>query len=167
MPQLLQKAGKQLFKKHLQRFAPQDPLYECYTDSRGRQRRKQREPPPGLPERDAKVLRSVQRRAHYLDKSFSIAGFRFGWTFLLGIVPLAGDVATALLNYVLVVRKAREADIPQALVQHMLFNNAVSVGVGLIPLVGDVLLAIYKANSRNAALLEKHLKTRVSENVKI
>jgi hypothetical protein len=108
------------------------------------------------------ILRSVKKRAHYLDKGFSLCGIRFGWTFVIGLVPVAGDVVCALINYVLVVRKARKADLPDWLVARMLFNNAVSAGVGIVPFVGDVLLAIYKANSRNAALLDEFLRVRGS-----
>jgi hypothetical protein len=39
-----QKAGKRLFEKHLEQYAPQDPLYEFYTDDRGKQRRRQVRP---------------------------------------------------------------------------------------------------------------------------
>jgi len=35
---------------------------------------------------------------------------RFGWTFVIGLIPMAGDVADASLNYLLVVRKARQAE---------------------------------------------------------
>ncbi len=42
----------------------------------------------------------------------------------------------------------------------MFLNLAVATSVGLIPLVGDVLLAAYRANSRNAALLEEFLRVR-------
>ena len=49
----------------------------------------------------------------------------------------------------------------------MLFNNAVSAGVGLVPIVGDVLLAVYKANSRNAALLDEFLRIRGAEFLKL
>ena len=90
----------------------------------------QRQTPPGLSARDAKILRSVQRRAHYLDKGFHLCGMRFGWTFvigmsnpplvprmwivdssaLVGIIPGAGDAADAALNYLLVVRKAKQAE---------------------------------------------------------
>ena len=88
----------------------------------------QRETPPGLSKRDAKILKSVNRRAHYLDKGFSLCGLRFGWTFVIGqchfvrcgmyeiadapvgIIPGAGDIADATLNYMLVVRKARQAE---------------------------------------------------------
>ena len=40
----------------------------------------------------------------------------------------------------------------------MLFNNAVSAGIGLVPLVGDIALAVWKANSRNAKLLEEYFR---------
>lgn len=127
----------------------------------------QREIPPGLSSRDAKILKSIQRRAHYLDKGFSLLGMRFGWTFIIGIIPGAGDIADASLNYLLVVRKARQADIPPWLLRRMLLNNAVSAMVGLIPIAGDVVLATFKANSRNAALLEEFLRIRGQEFMKL
>ncbi|KAG7090012.1 hypothetical protein E1B28_011633 [Marasmius oreades] len=164
---LLGTAGKKLFERNLEQYTPADPLYEEYTDDRGRKKRKRRAIPPGLSSRDAKILKSVQKRAHYLDKGFSLCGFRFGWTFVVGIIPGAGDIADATLNYVLVIRKAKQADIPSWLLSRMLFHNAVSAGVGLVPFVGDVVLAIYKANSRNAALLEEFLRVRGEEFLKL
>lgn len=47
-----------------------------------------------------------------------------------GIIPGLGDITDAILNYTLVVKPARKLDIPDNLVTHMLFNNAVSAGVG-------------------------------------
>lgn len=47
-----------------------------------------------------------------------------------GIIPGLGDITDAILNYTLVVKPARKLDIPDSLVTHMLFNNAVSAGVG-------------------------------------
>ncbi|KAF7366635.1 hypothetical protein MSAN_00921400 [Mycena sanguinolenta] len=164
---LLNKAGKALFEKHLQQYSPSDPMYEEYTDARGRKKKRRREIPPGLSARDAKILKSVQRRAHYLDKGFSICGMRFGWTFIIGIIPGAGDVADVSLNYLLVVRKARTADLPFWLVRQMLANNAASAMMGLVPFVGDVALAAFKANSRNAALLEEFLRIRGEEFLKV
>ncbi|KAJ3779045.1 hypothetical protein FB446DRAFT_711991 [Lentinula raphanica] len=167
MDNLLNTAGKKLFERHLQQYAPADPMYETYTDAKGKQRRRRRAVPPGLSSQDAKILKSVQRRAHYLDKGFSFCGLRFGWTFIIGIIPGAGDVADAGLNYLLVVRKARQADIPAWLLRRMLLNNAVSAAVGLVPLAGDVILAAFKANSRNAALLEEFLRIRGEEFMKL
>jgi len=162
-----QKAGKRLFEKHLEQYAPQDPLYEFYTDDRGKQRRRQRQLPPGLSKRDARILKSVQRRAHYLDKGFNLCGFRCGWTLFIGLIPVAGDIADISLNYFLVVRKSRQADIPPWLLRQMLTHNVVSAGVGLIPIAGSVVVAVYKANSRNAALLEEFLRIRGEEYLKM
>jgi len=142
-------------------------MYEEYTDARGRKKRRRRDIPPGLSARDAKILKSIQRRAHYLDKGFSLCGMRFGWTFVIGIIPGAGDVADVSLNYLLVVRKARKADLPPWLVRKMLANNAASALMGLIPFAGDVALAAFKANSRNAALLEEFLRIRGEEFLKV
>jgi hypothetical protein len=50
--------------------------------------------------------------------------------------------------------------IPFWLLRRMLVNNAISASVGVIPFIGDVVLALYKANSRNAALLEEFLRIR-------
>jgi len=167
MSSFIEATGKKLFAKHLEKYTPEDPLYEFYTNKHGKQKRRKRQLPPGLSAHDAAILRSVKKRAHYLDKGFSLCGMRFGWTFVIGLVPIAGDVANALINYVLVVRKARKADLPDWLVARMLFNNAVSAGVGFVPFVGDVLLAVYKANSRNAALLDEFLRIRGSEFLKM
>ncbi|CAK5271075.1 unnamed protein product [Mycena citricolor] len=164
---LLSKAGKALFEKHLEQYTPADPMYEEYTDDRGKKRRRRRDIPPGLTKRDAAILKSVQRRAHYLDKGFSICGMRFGWTFILGLIPGAGDIADALLNYLLVLRKARKAELPMWLVRKMLANNAASALMGFIPFAGDVALAAFKANSRNAALLEEFLRVRGEEFLKM
>lgn len=65
------------------------------------------------------------------------------------------------------VRKAREADLPPWLVGRMLFNNAVSAFGGLVPVVGDVVIAVYKANFRNAMLLEEFLRVRGEEYLKL
>ncbi|KAH7341331.1 hypothetical protein B0J17DRAFT_646136 [Rhizoctonia solani] len=148
-------AGMRVFEQHMQNYTPSDP----YT----RKKRRKRELPPGLSKRDAAILKKVKKRAHYLDKGFSICGITHC---LIGIIPGAGDVVDAALNYFLVVRKARQAEIPPWLLRKMLANNVVSAGVGLIPLVGDIVLAVYKANSRNSALLEEFLRVRGEEFLK-
>ncbi len=40
MNSLVTSAGKKLFERNLKDYAPQDPLYETYTDKKGRQRRR-------------------------------------------------------------------------------------------------------------------------------
>lgn len=45
--------------------------------------------------------------------------------------------------------------LPDWLVRRMAANNAVSLVIGLVPLVGDIGLAVWRANSRNVKLLEE------------
>jgi hypothetical protein len=37
---MAKKAGSKVFERHLEAYTPQDPLYEYYTDERGKQRRR-------------------------------------------------------------------------------------------------------------------------------
>lgn len=55
-------------------------------------------------------MRKIKRRAHYLDKGFRVCGLRFGWTFLIGLIPFVGDAVDALLSYNLIVKKAKQID---------------------------------------------------------
>ncbi|KAH9475721.1 hypothetical protein JR316_0011280 [Psilocybe cubensis] len=167
MTTLLNKAGKELFAKHLEQYAPQDPLYEFYTNERGKQKRRKRAIPPGLSKRDAKILKKLMSRAHYLDKGFSFCGLRFGWTFIIGMIPLVGDVADISLNYLLIVKPARKLELPNWLLRRMMVNNAVSAGVGFVPVAGDVFVGAFKANSRNVALVEEFLRIRGEEFIKM
>ena len=47
--------------------------------------------------------------------------------------------------------------LPPRRVRRMLMNTSISALAGLIPLAGDVVIAVFKANSRNAALLQEFL----------
>ena len=123
----------------------------------------QRPAPPGLSKHDAQILKSVQTRAHHLDKGFNFCGVRFGWSFFIALIPIVGSVADAFLNYYLVIRKARKANIPEWLQAKMILNSSIGVGASFVPLVGDIFLAVWKANSRNAVLLEEYLRIRGEE----
>jgi hypothetical protein len=167
MDSLLNKAGKKLFEKHLEKYTPADPLYETYTTEKGKTKQRKRALPPGLSKRDARILHKLMFRAHHLDKGFSILGMRFGYTFIVGLIPVVGDFADIGFNYLLILRPAQKLDLPGWLLRRMLLNNIISASVGLVPLVGDVVLASFKANSRNVALVEEFLRIRGEELLKM
>jgi hypothetical protein len=48
----------------------------------------------------------------------------------------------------------------------MQIHNIISTGIGFVPVIGDVAITMYKANSRNAALLEEFLRIRGEEFLK-
>ncbi|SNX83514.1 uncharacterized protein MEPE_02221 [Melanopsichium pennsylvanicum] len=161
------KVTKRFVGAQAKKYEPEDPLYEFYTAPNGKQKRRKRPLPPGLTRKQAKLLQKIKKRAHYLDKGFHICGLRFGWTFFIGIVPGLGDLVNAILNHSLVVRPVKNEldDLPDWLTRQMIFNNAVSAGVGFVPLVGDVVMAAWRTNSRNAKLLEELLRLRGEENM--
>ncbi|CEH14016.1 Protein of unknown function DUF4112 [Ceraceosorus bombacis] len=166
MTSIATKIAKGFIEKNAKQYEPVDPFYEEYVDKNGKEKRRKRPPPPGLTKQEAKLLRKIARRAHYLDKGFTICGFRFGWTAIIGIIPGVGDATDAALNYFLILKPSKKgADLPDWVVRRMAANNAVSVVVGLVPIVGDIGLAVWRANSRNCKLLEEFLRVRGEEHI--
>lgn len=53
--------------------------------------------------------------------------------------------------------------IPPWLLNRMVGNQAIATVIGFVPVVGDVAIAVFKVNSRNAALLEEFLRIRGEE----
>jgi len=160
---ILKIVGKSVVEKHLAKYEPADPVYEEYVDEDGKKHTRKRELPPGLSKRDAKILKSVKRRARRLDRGFNLCGMKFGWTFIIALIPVVGDITDGILGYTLIIRKAKQAEIPGWLVREMMVNTFISVGCGMVPLVGDVALAAWKGNSRNAHALERYLRARGEE----
>jgi hypothetical protein len=96
--------------------------------------------------------------ARVLDQAFRVPGtsWRFGLDPLLGLLPGAGDLITALIGaYGLVV--ARELGAPASVQLRMLGNLAVDATLGAIPILGDIFDFAFKAHVRNLLLLEKWL----------
>ncbi|CCH46795.1 putative membrane protein [Wickerhamomyces ciferrii] len=119
--------------------------------------------PPNLSPNDQKVLKSVRRRAYHLDLALSLCGFRIGWAGIIGLIPWIGDFIAAYLA-LLLLKKAKEIDggLPSYLETQMSGNIAFDFGIGLIPIVGDIVNIAYKANSRNCLILEAYLRQKYS-----
>jgi len=62
----------------------------------------------------------------------------------------------------MVVQSCRNIDggLPFSLWMMMMMNIAFDFVIGLVPFVGDLADALYKCNTRNAILLEKHLREK-------
>ena len=46
MSSFIEATGKKLFAKHLEKYTPEDPLYEFYTNKHGKQKRRKVNCPP-------------------------------------------------------------------------------------------------------------------------
>lgn len=101
--------------------------------------------------------RRLAQLAWLLDNSIPLPGtrFRIGLDPLLGLLPGLGDLLGVLLSSY-IVREAARLGAPPSVLTRMAFNVALEGLVGLVPLVGDVFDAAWKANQRNLVLLEAH-----------
>jgi uncharacterized protein DUF4112 len=70
--------------------------------------------------------------------------------------PGAGDAVLTLISLYIVYEAAR-LGLPRAKIIRMLANVAVEAGLGVVPLLGDLLDVVWKANLRNVAIIDEHL----------
>lgn len=110
---------------------------------------------PVSPEDPGARVRSLARM---LDSAVKVPGtnIRFGLDSLVGLVPGIGDLAGAAFSGYIVLAAAR-LGVPATVLTRMLVNLATDSVVGAVPLLGDLFDVSFKANTRNAALLDQHL----------
>ncbi|NRA51999.1 MAG: DUF4112 domain-containing protein [Phaeodactylibacter sp.] len=106
------------------------------------------------PYEDLKWLDNV---SDFLDSRYRIPGtkIRFGADFLVGLIPVAGDVITFGLSGLLVIVMVRKGASGMVVIK-MMGNILLDVLFGAIPVLGDLFDLSYRANRRNLHLLEEH-----------
>lgn len=99
----------------------------------------------------------AKRLAVLLDDAFRIPGTNigFGWDTVIGLVPGFGDAATTIVGLAPVLTAWR-LGASRGLLARMVGNLAVDAVIGSIPVIGDVFDIFFRANRRNARLLERH-----------
>jgi hypothetical protein len=89
-----------------------------------------------------------------LDNSILLpGGYRIGIDPLIGLVPAVGDFLAATLSLWLIYDAAR-LGISKRTLARMGLNVLLDTTAGSVPVVGDVMDAVWKANARNMALVE-------------
>lgn len=91
----------------------------------------------------------LKRFAFVVDKLRldALAGFLF---------PEVGDIATATLALYPVL-EAVNAGVPRSVIMRMLVNIGADMGIGFVPVAGDLVDAFFHANSKNHKLFAEHL----------
>jgi hypothetical protein len=112
---------------------------------------------------DAAAKRGLDRLrvlTSLFDQAFGIPGtrFRFGLDALFGLVPGLGDLAGGVVA-IYALQVARRLRVPSEIQLHMLSNIALDALIGSVPLIGDLFDFVFKAQTRNLALLDNWLKT--------
>jgi hypothetical protein len=100
----------------------------------------------------------VERLAWWLDEAVPLpGGRRIGLDGLVGLIPGIGDVLGMCASaYILV--EARRLQVPNRVLAKMAGTVLVETVLGIIPVVGDLFDFVWKANSRNVALLKRHYR---------
>lgn len=104
------------------------------------------------------TLARLSRFSHIIDSSIGIpfTRFKFGVEALIGILPGIGDLAGLILSsYVLF--EAQRLGVSKRIKLRIVINMLIDFFGGLIPLVGDIFDAYFKANTRNTRLLKNYL----------
>ena len=96
--------------------------------------------------------------ARALDSAVRVPGtnIRFGLDAVIGLVPGVGDLAGAAIAGYIVLAAARQGA-SAALLARMLLNVAIDTVVGSVPVLGDLFDVAWRANTKNVALLERHV----------
>ena len=118
--------------------------------------------PSGSPLSDAERTRRLQRLrtvAMVMDTAIAIPGtnIRFGADSLLGLVPVAGDFAGALVGLA-IVNEARRLGVPGHKMGRMIANIGLDTLVGVVPLLGDVFDVYFKSHRRNVQIVLDHFE---------
>jgi hypothetical protein len=113
--------------------------------------------PRALTPEVARRLEALRSFQEWLDEAFRVPGtsLRFGWDPLIGLLPYAGDVLTALMSGAIVLQ-AHHMRLPRVVQLRMLGNVAIDLVAGAIPFLGDAADFFWKSNKKNFVMLEQH-----------
>jgi hypothetical protein len=106
-------------------------------------------------------LKRLRRLAWLIDGAFGLPGtrFRFGFNSIVGLLPVGGDVALGAVS-LYIVYEAAKIGVPRPLLARMVANVALEVVGGSVPILGDLFDVILKANLRNLAIIEHHVRNQ-------
>jgi len=102
-------------------------------------------------------IEALRQVARLLDSAVPVPGtsFRFGLDPIIGLIPAIGDLVSPLFTLGILFQ-ARELGISRVVQLRMVFNVAIDVLTGFVPLIGDLFDFAWKSNIRNMALLDRH-----------
>ena len=106
-------------------------------------------------------LKNLERFAWLMDDRFRIPiiNKRVGWDFIIGLIPVGGDLITLLASLYIFMGGWHQG-VGKGVLLRMLGNIGIDFLIGLVPLVGDFLDAGFKSNKRNLRLLLNSLRSQ-------
>lgn len=106
----------------------------------------------------ASIRQRIEAMERLLERAIVIPGINrpVGLDAILGLVPVIGDILAASMG-AYIVWEARNLGMPKWQLLRMLGNIAVDSAVGAVPVAGDLFDFMYRSNSRNLKIVQKHL----------
>jgi uncharacterized protein DUF4112 len=116
---------------------------------------------PSRAERFRAAERRIGRVTHMLDELVGVPGtpIKVGLDPVVGLIPVVGDAVAAGVG-AWVIAEAARFGVPRLVLGRMVLNLLVDLGIGAIPLIGDVYDAFFRSNSRNLDLFRRHALDR-------
>ncbi len=104
-------------------------------------------------------LDRLRRLAWMIDGAFGLPGtrFRFGLNSVIGLLPVGGDAVLGAISLYIVYEAAR-LGLPRPKLARMLANIGIEVIGGSVPILGDLFDMALKANLRNMAIIDDHVR---------
>lgn len=106
----------------------------------------------------ARHLRRLDGLARLLEARWMLPIVRkpIGLDAVIGLLPVAGDLVTAAISLGFVAEGWR-LGVRRRTLLRMAGNVGIDIVIGLLPLVGDYADVLFRANSRNMALIRRDL----------
>jgi hypothetical protein len=108
-------------------------------------------------ERFRAAERRIGRVTRILDELVGVPGtpIKVGLDPVIGLVPVVGDAVAAGVG-AWVIAEAARFGVPRVVLGRMVLNLLVDLGIGAIPVIGDVYDALFHSNTRNLDLFRRH-----------
>ena len=113
---------------------------------------------PALGSDATAVRQRVEAMEKLLERSLTIPGTRIpiGLDALAGLIPVVGDLITAAMG-AWIVWEGKNLGMPKWQLWRMAANVGFDTAIGAVPLVGDVFDFAFRSNSKNLAVIKRHL----------
>lgn len=106
-------------------------------------------------------LASADRRIAFvsrlLDDLATVPGtrHRIGVDSIVGLIPGAGDLVSALVG-IWIIGEAARFRLPRVVLARMVVNTGVDFLLGAVPILGDLFDVVFRSNTRNLELFRRH-----------
>ena len=102
-------------------------------------------------------IRRLSSISRLMDTAIGIRGtrIRFGADSIMGLLPVIGDGAGAVVG-IYIVNEARRLGVPPEKLARMIGNLAMDAVVGSVPVLGDLFDVYFKSHRRNVDMIIDH-----------